>query len=212
MLARDIFKKRLALISYPQLTEPYKDRYDAIEAIYKHLHQRQEISRDLNVVLRSLQEVVGSAIVVNTEREAGEDSGLVYDISGIDWDVLRTEFARSSAKNLAVKTLKDAVEQQLRRMVQRNPLRIDLYERYQRIINDYNQETDRVTIEQTFEELLRLVQTLSEEDSRAVREGLTEEYLAIYDRLCEKRTTSVLKREIGLSKSPKRSSRRLNLN
>lgn len=187
VLARDIFKKRLALISYPQLTEPYKDRYDAIEAIYKHLHQRQEISRDLNAVLRSLQDVVGSAIVVNTEREAGEDSGLVYDISGIDWDVLRAEFARSPAKNLEVQTLKDAVEQQLRRMVRRNPLRMDLYERYQRIINDYNQETDRVTIEQTFEELMQLVQTLSEEDSRAVREGLTEEYLAVYDLLCEKK-------------------------
>lgn len=185
VLTRDIFKKKLALFSYTELTEPYQDRYAALEAIYKQLHQRQEISRDLNAVLRSLQEVVGDAIVVNTERGAGVDSGLVYDISSIDWDILRAEFAQSSTQNLEVQTVKDSVEQQLRRMVRRNPLRIDLYERYQRIINNYNQETDRVTIEQTFEELLRLVQTLSEEDSRAVREGLTEEYLAVYDRLCE---------------------------
>jgi type I restriction enzyme R subunit len=187
VLVRDIFKKKLALLSYPELTEPYQDRYAALDAIYKQLHQRQEIATDLNAVLRSLQNVVGDAITINTEREAGEDSGLVYDISTIDWDVLRAEFARSKTKNLETQTLKDAVEKQLQRMVRRNPLRMNLYERYLRIINDYNMETDRATIERTFEELLKLVQTLSEEDSRAVREGLTEEYLAVFDLLCQRR-------------------------
>lgn len=185
VLVRDIFKKKLALLSYPELTEPYQDRYAALDAIYKQLHQRQEIATDLNAVLRSLQNVVGDAITITTEREAGEDSSLVYDISTIDWDVLRAEFARSKTKNLETQTLKDAVEKQMQRMIRRNPLRMNLYERYLRIINNYNMETDRATIERTFEELLKLVQTLSEEDSRAVREGITEEYLAVFDLLCQ---------------------------
>ena len=51
------------------------------------------------------------------------------------------------------------------------------------IVAGYNREKDRVTIEQTFEDLFKLVEALDEEESRAVREGLDEESLAIFDLL-----------------------------
>ncbi len=70
-------------------------------------------------------------------------------------------------------------------MVQQNPQRLNLYERYQQIIAEYNKETDRPTIEQTFAELLGFIETLFEKEQRAVREGLTEEYLAVFDLLCQ---------------------------
>ena len=54
---------------------------------------------------------------------------------------------------------------------------------YQELVDEYNKEKDRVTIEKTFEALLKLVQELTEEESRAIREGLDEESLAIYDLL-----------------------------
>jgi type I restriction enzyme, R subunit len=92
-----------------------------------------------------------------------------------------------------VQTLKEAVEQQLRRMLRQNPTRVDLYSRYQQIIENYNQETDQATIEQTFEELLKLIESLSEEDSRAVREGLTEDNLAVFDLLCKQKTNLSVK-------------------
>jgi type I restriction enzyme R subunit len=120
----------------------------------------------------------------------GADSGKLYNISEIDFDRLKVEFQQTSTKNIQVQTLKEAVEQQLRRMLRQNSTRMDLYTRYQKIIENYNQETDRATIEQTFEELLKLIEALSEEDSRAVREGLNEEYLAIFDLLECKGTRS----------------------
>lgn len=52
-----------------------------------------------------------------------------------------------------------------------------------RIVEEYNREKDRVTIERTFEELLDFVHGLDREESRAVREGLDEEVLAIFDLL-----------------------------
>ena len=189
VLARNVFQKKRSLQGYDRIICKYQQQYNAIDAIYKQLHQQREASADLNQVLRSLQQNIGQQIVVQREREAGADSGSLYDISNIDWDLLKAEFSQSPAKNVKTQSLKTAVEQQLQRMLRKNQSRrrLDLYDRYQQIVNEYNRETDRIAIEQTFEELMRLVRDISEEDSRAVREGLNEEYLAIFDLLCEKK-------------------------
>ncbi len=186
VLAREVFKKKKALITEPKLTAPYQPRYNAIEAIYQHLQEQNKKSVDINAVLYYLQKnVVSELINVDTSRVPGADSGKEYDISKIDFDVLKAEFAKSPTKNISVQSLKEAIEKQLQRMLKQNSSRMDYYARYQQIIQDYNRETDRVTIEQTFEELLKLVQDLSVEDTRAVREGLSEEYLAVFDLLCD---------------------------
>ena len=117
--------------------------------------------------------------------EADYDSlrGMPYDISRIDFDLLRQEFERSPGKRTTTQALKQTVENRLRRMLERNPLRTDFQEHYERLVADYNREKDRVTIERTFEALLELARDLHAEESRAVREGLDEESLAIFDLL-----------------------------
>ena len=107
----------------------------------------------------------------------------VYDISAIDFDRLKREFERSPSRRTTVQTLKHAVEQRLQRLLARNPVRTDFQEHYERIVEEYNREKDRVTIERTFEELLEFVQGLNQEESRAVQERLDEESLAIFDLL-----------------------------
>jgi len=79
--------------------------------------------------------------------------------------------------------LKTRIEQVLQRMVTQNPKRIDFYKRFQAIIEAYNRDKDRATIEKTFEELVKLVDSLSEEENRALRENLSEEHLAVFDLL-----------------------------
>ncbi|WP_159783667.1 type I restriction endonuclease subunit R [Sodalinema gerasimenkoae] len=189
VLARQVFQIKESLSGYAEIARPYDKPYRAIDALYKQLHQRREANIDLNHVLFELQQSIGDSIRVEREREAGADSGQLYDISSINWDLLKTEFERSPRKNLKVQDLKTAIEHQLDRMLQgnRSQKRLDLYNRYQQIILDYNRETDRVAIEQTFEALIALVQDISEEDSRAIREGLDNEYLAIFDLLCDQK-------------------------
>ena len=68
-------------------------------------------------------------------------------------------------------------------MLKRNPSRKNLYERFQKIVDEYNKETDRLTIEMTFEELLAFAKTLDDEDKRAMREKLDEETLSLFDLL-----------------------------
>lgn len=47
------------------------------------------------------------------------------------------------------------------RMLFTNPEQINYHERYQRIINDYNSEQDRATIEKAFMDLKDLAKQLS---------------------------------------------------
>jgi type I restriction enzyme R subunit len=60
---------------------------------------------------------------------------------------------------------------------------MDYYKRYQEIVADYNREKDRVTIEQTFADLVDLMDSLDEEQRRAAEEGLNEDELALFDLL-----------------------------
>ncbi len=48
---------------------------------------------------------------------------------------------------------------------------------------EYNREKDRVTIEETFAQLISLLATLNVEQRRAAEEGLNEKELAIFDLL-----------------------------
>jgi len=187
VLAREVFKKRKALVSEPDRLEPYRREADGIEAIYKRLQENKEAA-DISDVMSALRDLVSEAITHGEPtRLPGAPSGKVYDISHIDFDKLRKEFATHPHKNTQVQSLKDAVEKKLRRMVEQNPRRMDLYERYLAIIEAYNRETDRVTIEETFEQLVEFVQDLSEEEQRSVKEGLSEEHLAVFDLLVEKK-------------------------
>jgi len=109
-----------------------------------------------------------------------------YGISMIDFDRLRKEFARSKTKHTTVQTLKQVIEDRLKRMLERNPLRTDFQLHYEEIVAEYNREKDRVTIEKTFEDLFRFYNDLDEEENRAIREGLDEESLSIFDLLKKK--------------------------
>lgn len=187
VLTREVFKKRKALVSEPERIKPYRQRADAIDAIYKKL-QDNKAAADISAVMLALHGIVDQAIAhTGPTRMPGAQSGKLFDISHIDFEKLRSEFGKNPNKNTAVQSLKDAIDKKLRRMMAQNPLRTDFYKRYLAIIADYNRETDRVTIEKTFEELVKLVGEMGEEDQRAVREGLDEENLAVFDVLVEKK-------------------------
>ena len=130
---------------------------------------------------RQLHQVVDEAI--DTQAPATAEATEPYDISQIDFDKLRREFERSKAKHTTVQNLKAALEKRLKKLLERNALRTDFQTHYEKIVADYNREKDRVTIEQTFEELLRSAKAMDEEEHRAMREGLDEETLALFDLL-----------------------------
>ena len=132
---------------------------------------------EINSIISEYVEIDDAPMMVKEEPRR-------FDISEIDFDLLRREFAKVKKKNLVMKDLEEIIQQKLDRLLFNNPDRIDYYERYQQIITDYNSEQDRATIEKTFMDLMDLANSLDKEEQRYVREGFeSDEELSLYDML-----------------------------
>ena len=178
VLAREMFKKYKALQPDKVLNQ-YAPRKNAIDVIYTAIEDNVE-SADVADIMRKIQKVVDDSIE-NMVAESDYNEGKIIDLSGLDFDLLEQYFLKTKNKNEAVQALKDRVEKQLKRMVERNPLTVDYYKRYQEIIEEYNRGKDEVVIKETFRKLIELVNSYSEEQADAKREGLTDEQKAIFD-------------------------------
>lgn len=182
VMAREVFNKFKSCINVPGINA-HRDMRDAINVLYKSL-QADKANADISEIMKELYEIVDSCIdTAHKISESKPDGERIYDISQIDFERLRQEFAKSERKNTTVQSLKHAVEQKLARLMMQNPLRTDYQEHYEKLVKEYNQEKDRVVIEKTFEALLKLNDELSHEEKRAIREGLNEESLVLFDLL-----------------------------
>lgn len=179
IMARAVFSKFKACVNFKPVNA-YRQRFQAIKVIYNNLEQDVQ-QADISDIMRELQVLVSESIEIRPEAAAAPDK--LYDISQIDFEKLRTEFARSPRKNTTVQSLKDAIQRKLDQMLRQNPLRTDFQRHYEGLVAAYNDEKDAVTIEQTFAALLKLAEMLDEEQQRAVREGLDEDSLALFDLL-----------------------------
>ena len=156
--------------------------YEAIAAIYSVL-QRKRKHADTTDLMVEISRIISQYMRIE-EPTPGITPSRQFDISSIDFDLLRREFARAKNKNLVMRDLEDLIEEKLHSMLSENPNRINYYERYQAIIADYNSEQDRATIEKTFAELMALANSMSREEQRYVREGFSsDEELSLYDML-----------------------------
>jgi type I restriction enzyme R subunit len=166
----------------------FAERHDNLEAIYKKLEERRDMS-DVTAVLKELHLIVNEAI---RAQSPGDDQteAKTYDLSKIDMEKLRDEFAKKvKRKATAVEDLRALIEHKLALMMRANPERMDYYRKYSEIVADYNREKDRVTIEDTFAQLADLLANLNQEQRRAAEEGLTEDELAIFDLLKKDKLT-----------------------
>lgn len=181
ILARQVFVRFQALLMEP-MALAYAERHDNIEAVYKKLAERRDTA-DVTELLKELHRLVNQAIRTESPGD-DQTSALTYDLSRIDLEKLRDEFANKvKRKATAIQDIREIVERKLADMLRHNPRRMDYYKRYQEIIADYNSEKDRVTIEETFAKLTDLIDGLDAEQRRAAEEGLSEDELALFDLL-----------------------------
>lgn len=181
IMAREVFNRFKALVVEPSAWA-YAERHDNIEAIYKKLTERRDTA-DVTELLKALHRIVNAAISTHAPGEDQTD-GLTFDLSKIDIERLRDEFAKKvRRKATIVQDIRDIVERKLADMLARNPMRMNYQLEYEGIVSAYNSEKDRITIEDTFSRLVELVQSLDDEQTRAARENLSEDELAMFDLL-----------------------------
>ena len=179
IICREVFRKFKACINVNGVNR-YRNAYEAVRIVYNSLQKDREQS-DISHIIRQLHTVVDEGIDVQGEAKAEEAEP--YDISRIDFERLKQEFARCPTKRTTVHSLKQAIEGRLAVLLQQNPLRTNFQHHYEIIVAEYNREKDRATIEKTFETLLDFAKELDEEENRKTRECLDEESLAIFDLL-----------------------------
>lgn len=166
------------------ITAEMRRKKDAVEAIWKEM-QKKHKHTDITSLSVAINEIVNSYLEIDVDKPLIlEEDSRRFDISKINFDLLRREFAKSKEKNLILRDIQDLLQERIACMMAENPSRINFYEKYQKIIQEYNKEQDRVSIEKTFEELTKLSNELSEEEKRYVMEGFTsDEELSVYDLL-----------------------------
>jgi len=185
VLAREVFRKFKALQPDRVLNE-YAPRKNAVDVIYSAIEDNVE-SADVSEIMKKIQDIVDDS-VENLVCEPNDKADKMLDLSGLNFTLLEKYFLKTPNKNTVVQSLKSRIEKQLKRMVDRNPMRVDFYTRYQQIIDEYNQGKDSVTIAETFRKLIDYVNALSDEEADTKREGLTDEQKAIFDILRQGKT------------------------
>lgn len=167
-----------------------RKQYEAIAAIYAELQKKRKHANTTDLMIE-INGIISSYVEIQHTPTMVCEEPCRFDISTINFDRLSKEFAKVKKKNLFLKDLEEVIQQKLDSMLLANPDRINYYERYQQIINDYNNEKDRATIEKTFMELMNLANTMSLEEQRYAREGFqSDEELALYDMLFRKNLSS----------------------
>ncbi|WP_297183899.1 type I restriction enzyme endonuclease domain-containing protein, partial [uncultured Phocaeicola sp.] len=176
-------KRLMKYIDRDDITDHTRKEYEAIAAIYAELQKKRkhvnttDLMVQINTIISSYIEIQHMPMMIREEPRR-------FDISAIDFDLLRREFAKVKKKNLVLKDLEELIQMKLDKMLFANPERINYYERYQQIIDDYNSEQDRATIEKTFMDLMDLANSMNQEEQRYVREGFaSDEELSLYDML-----------------------------
>lgn len=165
------------------ISEKMKVQKEAIAAIFHEL-QKKRFHTDITELLVKVNKIVNHHLEISQVTEDKHHYGKRFDISKIDFELLGKEFAKAKHRNLLLKDLEEFVNQHVAMMLVENPCRMNFYEKYRQIIQAYNEEQNRATIERTFDELMKLSLELEEEKKRYIKEGFeNNEQLALYDLL-----------------------------
>ncbi|MBC2665681.1 type I restriction endonuclease subunit R [Novosphingobium flavum] len=137
-----------------------------------------DISAVADRIAELLDEKIEGVAILTPIVEGTAAEGRV-DLSGIDFDKLADLFAVSP--KVTAERLKDEAEDKVAAMADKNPTRVKLVERLEKLVAEYN--AGSIDAEKFFAALKDFISDLDEEEQRAAREGLTDEELAIFDLL-----------------------------
>ncbi|MDD2830230.1 MAG: type I restriction endonuclease subunit R [Sulfuricurvum sp.] len=162
---------------------------------------------DIDEVSRKIAELLDESVVVdNAEKFAIKEhqaeyqivqKGKVWDLSKIDFEKLRADFAVVQYKNIEIAEMRAFIEDKLRQMLEQNHTRIDFAQRLQEIIDKYN--SGGSSTENYFDDLVKFTESMKEEDERHAREGLSEDELELYDVLKKEKLTKAEEQKVKLA-------------
>jgi type I restriction enzyme, R subunit len=104
--------------------------------------------------------------------------GKYLDLSQVDFEALRRQFEKGR-KRTEAEILRGQINSKIIQMMRLNRTRMDYYQKFQKMIEDYN--TGAKNVDAFFTELVSLAQSLTQEEKRGISENLSEEELTLFD-------------------------------
>jgi type I restriction enzyme R subunit len=160
------------------------DIFRYLREVLDAIIERQDVSKVELKIAQLLDESVVTSedspqTAENPEQFKIVQIGKTWDLSKVNTDKLKEEFAKSEFKHIEIADLRAFIEAKLQKMLERNITRVGFAERYQRIVEQYN--SGGAATEISYEDLINFTRDLNEEEERHIREGLTEQELEIFD-------------------------------
>jgi type I restriction enzyme R subunit len=142
-----------------------------------------------------LDEKIEGVAILAPIIEGSQAEGRV-DLSAIDFEKLAALFA--TKPKTATEKLREAAEEKATELAAVNPSRIDLVEKLEKMVDEYN--AGAIDPQRFFDWLKEFVYQLREEGQRAAKEGLNESELAIFDLLTRPEPKLTKAQEIEVKK------------
>jgi type I restriction enzyme R subunit len=163
------------------LPDPLGNQYLPIYQLLRTIQgQIKQLGGEVSIdhVSKNIEDLLDESIEAGsyTIKELQADD--IIDLSRVDFEKLSEKFG-FKAKNIETEKLKNETEARLKKLMELNKTRVDLAEKFQRLIEEYNAGSKN--IEEFFNELVAFARELDEEERRSVREEMTEEELVVFD-------------------------------
>jgi type I restriction enzyme R subunit len=142
--------------------------------------QIKQLSGEVTVehVTKDIEELLDNSIEAGNYTIKELQANDIIDLSQVDFEKLSEKFGFKT-KNIETEKLKNDAEDRLKKLLKLNKTRVNLSEKFKRLIDDYNAGSKN--IEDFFNDLVAFVQELNEEEQRSAREEMNEEELAVFD-------------------------------
>lgn len=135
---------------------------------------------DIAGVMGRIEQLLDDSVAANEYLIPAGDVNALFDLATVDWGGLEEAF-KNGRPRTAAQRLKSLLSARIAALVRLNPMRVDLVERFEKLVSDYN--AGSINVETFFTELVAFRKTLTEEEARGLAEGLDEEHLAVFDLL-----------------------------
>lgn len=197
LLAGNVYKLFKAILPDPDANK-YYPKYALFNVIADKIRAESgevDISEVMGKVTTLLDESIEAEGYVIRESAASYGD-LITDLSKIDFEALRMNFDKEY-KHIQAQKLRGAINSKLTTMVRLNKARVNYLEKFQRLIDDYNDGA--INIEVFFNNLVDFAKNLNEEEKRGISDNLSEEELALFDMLSKPSLNKAEKQEVKLA-------------
>jgi type I restriction enzyme, R subunit len=163
------------------LPDARANEFSRVRAVTKFLSDAISSNMEppsISGVMGRIEQLLDESVAAHEYWIPDGDAEALFDLGAVNWQGLQEAFKQGRPRT-AAQRLRSLLSAKVAALVRLNPARVDLVERFEKLVEDYNDRS--INVESFFQQLLEFSNALTQEEARSLAEGLSEEQLAIFD-------------------------------